>query len=381
MRDNNLGDSMGRKAIVVGGGIAGLASAIGLRERGWYVDVLEQAPAFEEVGAGLSLWPNALNALDGLGVGAVVREKSVLDGEAGIRDERGRWLSRTDVAEIRNRFGHIALVHRATLLDILRSALPSECLKAGVAVAHVTADGRVQSADGELRGDLVLGADGLNSTVRRAVWPDAPAPRYAGYTAWRYVTRRPVDVGPGGETWGHGERFGYATLSDGRVYCFATANVDEGADGGDLAKLRDRFGDWHDPVPRLLEESDDADLLHHDLYDLPPLSTYVKDRVALVGDAAHAMTPNLGQGACQALEDAVVLARRATDGDLAAYDAERRPRATMISKRSARIGRVAQLQATPAVAVRNLVMKLTPASAMLRSLAPVLSWRPPSSAA
>ena len=110
----------------------------------------------------------------------------------------------------------------------------------------------------------------------------------------------------------------------------------------------------------------------------PPMS---KDRVALVGDAAHAMTPNLGQGACQALEDAVVLAGCATHGDLAAYDAERRPRATMISKRSARIGRVAQLQAAPAVAVRNLVMKATPASAMLRSLAPVLSWRPPSSAA
>ncbi len=354
---------------------------IGLRARGWDVEVLEQAPAFEEVGAGLSLWPNALNALDELGVGAVVREKSVLDGEAGIRDARGRWLSRTDVAEIRNRFGHVALVHRATLLDILRDALPPECLKAGVAVTGVTADGQVQLGDGELRGDLVLGADGLNSTVRRALWPDAPAPRYAGYTAWRYVTRRPVDVGPGGETWGHGERFGYATLSDGRVYCFATANVDEGSDGGNVAKLRDRFGDWHDPVPRLLAEADDADLLHHDLYDLPPLSTYVEDRVALVGDAAHAMTPNLGQGACQALEDAVVLARCATDGDLAAYDAQRRPRATMISKRSARIGRVAQLQSTPAVAVRNLVMKATPASAMLRSLAPVLSWRPPSSAA
>ena len=113
---------MDMKAVVVGGGIAGLASAIGLRKQGWDVEVLERAPAFTEVGAGLSLWPNALNALDALGVGEIVRERSVLDGSTGIRDERGRWLSRTDVAVIRERFGHIALVHRATLLDILRAA-------------------------------------------------------------------------------------------------------------------------------------------------------------------------------------------------------------------------------------------------------------------
>jgi 2-polyprenyl-6-methoxyphenol hydroxylase-like FAD-dependent oxidoreductase len=368
---------MGTRAIVVGGGIAGLASAIALRDRGWDVEVLEQAPAFAEVGAGLSLWPNALSALDVLGVGGSVREQSLLDGSAGIRDERGRWLTRTDVAAVRERFGEVAMVHRATLLDTLRAALPAECLQAGVTVSHVTADGVVRWGDRELRGDLVVGADGLRSTVRQAVWPAAPSPRYAGYTAWRFVTRRAVEVGPGSESWGRGERFGYATLTDGRVYCFATANLDEGTDGADLAALRHRFADWHDPVPMLLEEADEADLLHHDLYDLPPLSTYVEGRVVLVGDAAHAMTPNLGQGACQALEDAVVLARCAADGDLAAYDAERRPRATMITRRSARIGRLGQLQSAPAVTLRNLVVRATPSSSFLRSLAPVLDWRPP----
>jgi len=166
---------MGMKAIVVGGGISGLASAIGLRERGWDMEVLEQAPDFAEIGAGLSLWPNVLNGLDALGVGAIVRERSVLDGSTGIRDEHGRWLSRTDVAAIRERFGHIALVHRANLLEILRSALPPDSLRSGVTVNDVSADGLVRCTDGELRGDLVVGADGLHSAVRQAVWPIARA--------------------------------------------------------------------------------------------------------------------------------------------------------------------------------------------------------------
>ena len=117
------------------------------------------------------------------------------------------------------------------------------------------------------------------------------------------------------ETWGSGERFGYSTLPDGRVYCYATANAAEGAvDGGTggqggLEELRERFGSWHDPIPALLEAADPDAVLRLDIYELPPLRSYAKGNVVLVGDAAHAMTPDLGQGGCQALEDAVVLGR------------------------------------------------------------------------
>src|SRR5262249_56266640 len=126
-----------------------------------------------------------------------------------------------------------------------------------------------------------------------------------------------------------------APLADGRIYCSATANAPEGAPGGGLAGLRRRFGGWHDPIPALLDAADPDAVLHHDLYELPPLKTYTSGAVVLAGDAAHAMTPNLGQGACQALEDAVVLATVMASGDgLNAYDRQRRPRTQMITRRS-----------------------------------------------
>src|SRR5262245_36412535 len=115
------------KAIIVGGGIAGLASALALTQRGWQVEVFERAPEFTEVGAGLSLWPNALRALDALGVGVPVRGRAVLGGQAGIRDADGRWLSRTD-AQLARRYGPTVMIHRADLLAVLRAAVSDEAL-------------------------------------------------------------------------------------------------------------------------------------------------------------------------------------------------------------------------------------------------------------
>jgi 2-polyprenyl-6-methoxyphenol hydroxylase-like FAD-dependent oxidoreductase len=189
------------------------------------------------------------------------------------------------------------------------------------------------------------------------------------------VVTAPVPVAESSESWGCGERFGYAALSDGRVYCYATANAPEGASGGGLAGLGHRFGGWHDPIPALLDAVDPGKLLHHDLYELPPLSTYFSGQVVLAGDAAHAMTPNLGQGACQALEDAVVLGEvMASGAGLAGYDRQRRPRTQMITRRSRRIGAVAQWASPAAVTLRNATLHLLPASSFARSLAPILDW-------
>jgi 2-polyprenyl-6-methoxyphenol hydroxylase-like FAD-dependent oxidoreductase len=362
------------KAVIIGGGIAGLASALALTRRGWQVEVFERAPEFTEIGAGLSLWPNALRALDALGAGGQVRGRAVLQGPVGIRDPAGRWLSRTDAADLQRRYGLTAMIHRADLLEVLRAAVPEGVLRPGTLVSAVRADGTVTHSGGECRADLVVGADGVRSATRRSVWPTAQEPRYVGYTSWRMVCP-PVPVTETSEWWGRGERFGYSPLPDGRIYVYATANAQEGASDGGLPELRRRFGGWHHPIPALLDAAEAGSVIHHDLYELPALKTYTSGAVVLAGDAAHAMTPNLGQGACQALEDAVVLGNVMASGDgLAAYDRQRRPRTQMIVRRSRQVGAAAQWASPAAVKLRDTALRLTPSSSFARSLAPVLDW-------
>ncbi|MFC4373183.1 FAD-dependent monooxygenase [Nocardia halotolerans] len=362
-----------RTAIVVGAGIGGLAAALALTDRGWSVRVLERAPEVTEVGSGISLWANALRALDALGVGKQVRAQALADVSAGIRDERGRWLSRTDVATLRERFGTPVLIHRADLLEILRSALPEATVRTGISVRAAHIDGTVDHSEGTSTADLIVGADGIRSVVRRAVCGEV-APRYAGYTAWRAVVDTAESLTEFGETWGRGARFGMAPLADGRIYCFAVYNAPENAPGT-LDEVRARFAGWHHPIPELLAAADRNTVLHNDIYDIPDLPAFTAGRIALLGDAAHAMTPNLGQGGCQALEDAITLSRLAADPNgLATYDRRRRPRTQMIAKRSARIGSIGQFAAPPLIALRNTALRLAPASAQSRSLAPVLDW-------
>ena len=361
---------------VIGAGIGGLTAAAAFTRQGHQVEVLERASELREVGAGISLWPNALAALDVIGAGERVREQGLLAADAGIRASNGRWLSRVDVAEFERRIGALVVIYRPLLLDILRDAAERADVHLGVEVRDVTTDGVVTHSGGTTRADLVVGADGIRSIVRGSVWPEAAAPTYAGYAAWRMVTE-PVALDDGGETWGAGRRFGFAPLPDGRVYCFPVVNTPAGRAHGGLGEIRRLFGDWHAPIPALLDATRADAVMYHDIYELPALATYVRGRVALLGDAAHAMTPNSGQGAGQAMEDAVVLAETVTAGKgLEEYDALRRERTQRITKQAHRIGAVAQWSSPVAVGARNALLRATPSSTVMKSLEPVVGWRP-----
>ncbi|MEV7078407.1 FAD-dependent monooxygenase [Streptomyces sp. NPDC093516] len=383
---------MGGSAVVVGGGIGGTAAAIGLRRIGWRVTVLERAPVLADAGAGISLHANGMRALDALGVGAAVRAAARPQYTGGTRVPGGGWLARMDGTALERQLGTPILgIPRAALHRVLREALPAASLRVGAEVTSVDrsdpARPRISLADGDLEADLVVAADGVGSRLRARLFPSHPGPVYSGSTVLRAITERPVRLDTDFElTWGRGAEFGHIAFADGRAEWHAVLTSPPGARPADaLAALRRRFGHWHDPIPALLEATRPGAVLHHDIHELATvLPAFTSGRIALLGDAAHAMTPHLGQGACQALEDAVVLAAALTteptvESALARYDTQRRPRVRSVARDARRAGRLGQRLTHPlAVAARNTALRLTPSQVTLRTILRHAAWTPPS---
>jgi 2-polyprenyl-6-methoxyphenol hydroxylase-like FAD-dependent oxidoreductase len=375
-------------AIVVGGGIGGLAGAIALRAVGWSVTVLERREADAETGSGISLWPNATRVLDQLGLGDQLRRVAArLPTESGLRTPSGRWLKRTDNERL---LSDVVLLRRSDLREILLAALPAGCIEAGVSAESldqgsqgVRVLGRGASGPVELEADLVVAADGIKSTLRRWIVPSIPDPLYSGYTTWRGIA--PPDavlIADSGETWGRGAKFGYLPLTGRRVYWFAELPASpKGRNDDERAALLERFGSWHHPIPSLIRATPEDRIIRTDVDVVPDLPTYVSGAAALLGDAAHGMPPDLGQGGCQALEDAAVLAARLARGPIAwalrAYDQDRRPRTQAIAKAARRMGRISLLSNPTAVLLRDAMIALTPARAAAGPLTQITRWNPP----
>ncbi|MFI8171467.1 FAD-dependent monooxygenase [Streptomyces sp. NPDC085931] len=376
-----------RRAVVIGGGIGGLTAAAALHARGWRVTVLEKARSLEPVGAAISLAPNSLRALDVIGLGDEIRALAAWAGDGGLRTPGGRWLARTSADAAAARYGGpLVLLHRATLITSLVSRLPADTVRTAAAATLADPGGpgrpaRVTTPDGELEADLVVGADGIHSAVRRALFPHHPGPVYSGFTTWRVVIPLPGVEFASHETWGLGRIWGTHPLKDGRVYAYAAATAPAGGSAPDdeRAELLRRFGDWHQPVPAVLAAARPGDVLRHDVHHIAePLPAYDHGRIALVGDAAHAMPPTLGQGGNQAIEDAVVLAHHCDD--LAAYTSARLPRTTAVARRAVRVARLNLMTGRTAIAVRDTAMaalsKAGPAL-FLRGFDGIADWRPP----
>ena len=370
------------RILVAGAGIGGLTTAIALRRAGYDVQIFERAQELRPVGAGIVL---AMNALIGLrSLGDDLYERVVSAGapikSAAILTEKGRPLGRTDFAPLAKLFGVTAIAyHRAELHEALFS-FASDAVRLGAQVMTFDQDRdgvRVTLSDGShVDGDALVGADGLHSNVRNGVL-GASRPRYSGYTSWRAITdaKGLVEQGTTTEAWGAGRRFGIVGLTGGRAYWFAVEDADEGGrdPNGARTTLLRSFDGWHAPVKELIEATPEENIVRTDIHDRDPVVVWGEGRVTLLGDAAHPMTPNMGQGACQAVEDAIVLADELARGEaidkaFRRYEARRQPRTSSVVMQSRRLGQVAQWSNPIARGFRDTAMWAVPDTAMVKQL-------------
>lgn len=343
-------DGTDRRAIVIGAGPAGLAAALAARAAGYTPLVVEQAAELRPVGTALTLWPNALAALAELNL----REEVLVVGCPAegnqIRTATGRLLDDVSGQGMRERFGGTGVtLLRSELVEVLLDRLGRDAVRPGVRCVGYTcgADTVVaRFADGsEESGALLIGADGLRSVVRSHLVSGPDPLRYAGYPVWRGIAAYDLGDAPGSLSMGRGAQFGMFPMRGGRTYWFASLRLprDQAKAIPALPLLRERFANWHAPISEVLSATPPERIIVTDIYDRRPLRQWSRGRVTLVGDAAHPSEPTLGQGTCQALEDAAVLARclRGTStipDALGAYEAIRLRRANGLTRQAAMLG-------------------------------------------
>jgi 2-polyprenyl-6-methoxyphenol hydroxylase-like FAD-dependent oxidoreductase len=372
---------VGKQILVIGAGISGLATAVALQRRNHEVTVIEERTETSS-GAGISIWPNALAALDEIGVGEAVREAGGRVTAGALRWRDGTWLRHPAPERLVKALGEpLVVIRRSALTKVLADALADGTVHTGLSALELvtTTDGvRLALSDSTLReAAAVIGADGTRSIVARHL-NGALAHRYAGYTAWRGVASHALDPDIAGEVLGPGIEFGHVPLGADRTYWFATERAPAGdvAPQGELSYLQARFASWADPIPAVLAATDPDDVLRNDLYDRDQARQWSRGPVVVVGDAAHPMRPHLGQGGCQGLEDAAVLARFVdADDNLAAafarFAAFRRPRVRPVVRESKLIGQMVNMRPGFLSGLASRATVLMPEALVTRHLAAV----------
>ena len=341
------------KILIAGGGIGGMSAAIGLGRLGHEVVVLERTLQPKPVGAGISLQPNAMQALATLGLDSAIAEQGCQSTEAFLRHANGKQIQRFDFSGHLKRYGFLPYtIQRSTLFDILSAAAreSSVDIRFGYEVDSFKESNDevvVQTVSNEsFRGDTLIGADGINSRVREQLLGKQEK-RYSGYVCWRGIVAASdlTDrVDTMNEIWGKGARFGFMPCSPTNIYWFATKTTPDRTQEVDW---KSTFRDWPSPVEELIDTTPNDRIAFNDICDRKPISTWSRGRIALLGDAAHPMTPNFGQGGAQAIEDAVVLSRAfekcdSVDSALKSYERHRNERANELVIASRQFGSLAQ---------------------------------------
>ncbi|SDN80331.1 2-polyprenyl-6-methoxyphenol hydroxylase [Psychrobacillus sp. OK028] len=370
------------KIAIIGGGIGGLCAAVTLQKQGFAVQVFEANPTFQPVGAGIGIGSNALQALMEIGVGENVFANGHVLHTQIFQDECGKFLNTIDFTVLKKLYGQENItIHRADLHRTFLEALKPNTLhfnKKCLSIVQKDHQVTVHFEDGTTQtSDLLIAADGIHSPIRQQLVPGS-VPRYAGYTCWRGITENKgrVDEYTSTELWSTKGRFGMAPMKGGLVYWFACMNTT--ARNPQLQDLTSKeiggiFKHFPEVVSNLIFTTPVENILHHDISDIKPLRQFVFGRVVLLGDAAHATTPNMGQGAGQAIEDAIVLGNgfkqfEHVDKVLAFYEDKRVARTAKVIRLSRQIGATAQIQSRPVTRIRDFLFPFIPSKVLMGRL-------------
>lgn len=369
-----------KKIAIIGGGIAGLTFSICLKCTDYQCNIFEKKDEFGEIGAAISVFPNALQVLKELGLMNEILATSGIVQKIFLKTEKGAILSKTipknDLPVICT---HRADLHRVLLNHTTAGLHSDHTLKT---LKHLT-NGQIELNFENGHTDIfdaVIGADGIHSVVRQHIINDGE-PKFRGYNVWRGVCKTNFDTGYGSETFGKGKRFGIVPVKNGVYGWWSTYNEEFMKDDqpeGSRQKLIKLFGNWHDPIPELLANTEH--ILKNSLSDRIPKKGWTNGNATLLGDAAHPSTPNLGQGGCMAIEGAYILANAVKNYGISEkafkrYEELQYPRSKSIVEASLQLGKIGQLENSLAVFFRNLAFKMTPSKLSLKMVDKYFSYK------
>lgn len=358
---------------IIGAGIGGLTTAIALEQKGIKTSIFEQAEKIKPFGAGIILANNAMQVYEKLGLRKVIEENGNPISSMNITKSNLSPLSKIDLTYFEQKYNarNIA-IHRGILQQILIDKLKSTQINLNHRLASIVENKNghyLTFENGEqIQSSIILGADGLNSVVRQHLFPNNSI-RNANQICWRGVTEYELPIkfrNELNEAWGKSERFGFVQIAENKVYWYALKSFKKNKNEFSLNDLAQYFRDYNSVIKDIIKSTKKEQINTTEISDLKPTNIWYKENVCLIGDAAHATTPNMGQGACQAIEDAFVLsaclAKYDTTQAFKEYQKLRLPKAHQVVKISWLVGKMAHLSNPILMGLRNQMLRLTPSS-------------------